>query len=97
LESSQLASPPLATPAILSFLALIKSIQTFEANTVGAGLANYHFSLMPPSMSDSESTEWDCHWERCRVLGQDRFNNTLTRSFRPGSIEGLWEGIFTVK
>jgi hypothetical protein len=91
-ESRRLTPPPLATPAILSFLTLISLLSPYTA-----GLGGVHIPLVSPVVVAHDSSEWECEWERCCNLGQANFGNVLTNSFRPGSIDGLWEGIFTVK
>jgi hypothetical protein len=40
--------------------------------------------------------ELDCEWERCLNLGRTCPQQVLTRCFVPGSMEGVWEGLFTV-
>ncbi|KAH0579994.1 hypothetical protein J132_09360 [Termitomyces sp. J132] len=80
--------PPLATPAILSFLTLVNEL------TEGVG----YTTPVPPSHPSSlqqEKLEWECEWQRCVIVGQGDFDNILTDAFRPGSIEGVWEGLFT--
>ncbi|GLB44532.1 hypothetical protein LshimejAT787_1701590 [Lyophyllum shimeji] len=83
-----LAPPPLAIPAILSFLTLVNKL----AEGVG-----YSTPLPPshPLTSTPKVVEWECEWDRCRSLAQAEYDNILTESFRPGSIEGVWEGLFT--
>ncbi|KAF5329453.1 hypothetical protein D9619_009109 [Psilocybe cf. subviscida] len=66
--------PPLATPAILSYLALNNKNRLM---------------LIPPSDAVCQaSTEWDSEWNRC--VGDSKGN-----SFKPGSMEGVWQGYFT--
>ena len=87
--------PPLATPAILSFLSLNHAI---HGASWFFGLPSTSSLSMSTSLSipNQESCEWDGEWERCQSLGRPQLDSVLTPSFRPGSIEGLWEGIFTV-
>ena len=88
-ENRKMISPPLATPAILSFLSL---------NTVVHGATRFPGSIpltALPTVSYA-SREWDGEWERCHSLSRSVLDSTLTQSFRPGSIEGMWEGMFTV-
>lgn len=92
-EAHHLTPPPLATPAILAFLALINRISPF---TGGVGYVT-PVTLLGSSSDTPQSQEWECEWERCLSLGQGNFNNIHTDSFNPGSIEGVWEGIFTVR
>ena len=44
------------------------------------------------------SSEWDCEWERCkRLAGNDAPTPVSpTGTFKPGTMEGFWEGLFTV-
>jgi len=81
--------PPLATPAILSFLSLTDIFATEGPR---------HSNSLPPYLPRGNlprSVEFDCEWGRCLSLGQEEFDPILTDSFRPGSIEGVWEGLFT--
>ncbi|KAF8999854.1 hypothetical protein BDQ17DRAFT_1360555, partial [Cyathus striatus] len=80
--------PPLATPAILSFLTLVNKLSQSVTTAVP----------LPPSdgpvLSDPTS-EWSCEMYRCLSLGSGKFSKFLTKSFKPGSLEGVWEGLFT--
>ncbi|KAF8900431.1 hypothetical protein CPB84DRAFT_1680454 [Gymnopilus junonius] len=73
-----LTPPPLATPAILSFLALVNKRRSIP---------------LPPSESPSPQSpdEWTSEWGRCFTKPE----RDITECFRPGSIEGVWEGFFT--
>ncbi|KAJ7827891.1 hypothetical protein B0H14DRAFT_3719942, partial [Mycena olivaceomarginata] len=82
-EAHQLKTPPLATPAILSFLTLVN---------LKAKLIDLSHLEIPMK---AESNEWEYELGRCLSLSRPEFDNGLTESFRPGSIEGTWEGIFT--
>jgi|ERR1700722_20350374 len=95
-EPLSLIPPPLATPAILSFVTLLNMVSPFSLGLGAVGISNLYVPIIP-SVWPRDSCEWECEWERCCSLGQAKFCNLLTGSFRPGSIEGLWEGIFTVK
>ncbi|KAG6889688.1 hypothetical protein C0995_015436 [Termitomyces sp. Mi166 len=78
-EKRRLVPPPLATPAILSFLTLLNKL------TEGVG----YTTPMPPSHPSSfrqEKLEWECEWQRCVILGQGDFDNILTYAFQPGSL-----------
>ncbi|KDR78265.1 hypothetical protein GALMADRAFT_64778 [Galerina marginata CBS 339.88] len=78
-EVMDLTPPPLATPAILSFLALVDRRRLIP---------------MPPSdapVSQQAVNEWDSEWGRCFTKSK----RDITECFRPGSIEGVWEGFFT--
>jgi len=43
------------------------------------------------------SSEWDCEWERCkRLAGNDAPTPEFpSGTFKPGTMEGVWEGLFT--
>ncbi|KAF9484156.1 hypothetical protein BDN70DRAFT_826067 [Pholiota conissans] len=78
-ERLELDPPPLATPAILSFLSLINKKRSIPLPPCDAVLPEYPFQ------------EWDSEWGRCLSKPRKDFSNC----FRPGSIEGVWEGFFT--
>ncbi|KAF9555742.1 hypothetical protein CPC08DRAFT_820884 [Agrocybe pediades] len=78
-ESIQIVPPPLATPAILSFLTLVNSARSIPLTPSDAPLP------------DQPYREWDSEWARCFVKPK----RDITECFRPGSIEGIWEGFFT--
>jgi hypothetical protein len=88
LGGRSLAPPPLAPPAILSFLVLANK-----------HAENADFSNARPSSSTFviESNDWENEWERCLSLGQTAFEKSLSGAFTPGSIQGVWEGMFTVR
>jgi hypothetical protein len=56
--------------------------------------------LVPSSVSPQigMSSEWDCEWERCkRLAGNDALTpENPSGTFKPGTMEGVWEGLFTV-
>jgi hypothetical protein len=72
-EAHQLKTPPLATPAILSFLTLVN---------LKAKLIDFSSHLDLPMKP--ESNEWEYELGRCRSLSRPEFDNGLTQSFRPG-------------
>ncbi|KAF7968301.1 hypothetical protein HWV62_30989 [Athelia sp. TMB] len=82
-----LTPPPMAAPAILSFLTLTRKL----SGRPGA----FDTSGSTTSPLSKHLHEWEAEWERCCSLGQPRFRNLLTGSFIPGSIQGVWDGIFT--
>ncbi|KAF7369815.1 hypothetical protein MVEN_00314200 [Mycena venus] len=84
-EAHQLKTPPLATPAILSFLTLVN----LKAKLIDLSQSHLDIPLK------AESNEWEYELGRCLSLSRPEFDNGLTESFRPGSVEGTWEGIFT--
>ncbi|KAJ7699321.1 hypothetical protein B0H17DRAFT_306909 [Mycena rosella] len=83
-EEHQFKTPPLATPAILSFLTLVN---------LKSKAIDFPSHIELPVKA--ESNEWECELGRCLSLSRPEFDNGLTESFRPGSVEGTWEGIFT--
>lgn len=54
------------------------------------------FQGMPETrrIRPSISSRWDCEWERCMDLKDS--SHQRARAFNPGSIDGAWEGSFTV-
>lgn len=87
-----LVPAPLAAPAILSFLALS------NANP-RAGDLTYPAVLLsePPAPKVSSSFEWESDWARCLSLGRSHLDVSPSKSFKPCSLEGAWEGVFTVR
>lgn len=51
------------------------------------------------SVQVRNSSEWDGEWARTLSIGDPHLvmGNTLTDAFKPGSLEGVWEGLFTVR
>ncbi|KAF8970670.1 hypothetical protein BDZ97DRAFT_1790416 [Flammula alnicola] len=78
-EALNLNPPSLATPAILSFLALVNKNRSIPLPPSDAPLPEHPFQ------------EWDSEWGRCFT----KPTKNLSDCFRPGSIEGVWEGFFT--
>ncbi|EGO28705.1 hypothetical protein SERLADRAFT_446117 [Serpula lacrymans var. lacrymans S7.9] len=90
-ETYQLTPPPLAAPAILSFF-------TFAVQLSGPLQQMVYKAPHAPSASvliTGQSYEWESDWQKCMNLGQARYSNTFSGAYIPGSIEGVWEGIFT--
>lgn len=88
------APPPLAAPAILSFLAFTNRATSFTDNNL------VYTSLVTPSNSSSVSSlswEWESEWARCIASGKSNPTSAPSGSFRPGSIDGVWEGVFVVR
>ncbi|KAJ6625941.1 hypothetical protein B0H10DRAFT_1999553 [Mycena sp. CBHHK59/15] len=83
-DAQRLRTPPLATPAILSFLTLVN---------LKAKVVDFSSPLSVPVKA--EKNEWEYELGRCISLSRQEFDKGLTQSFRPGSVEGTWEGIFT--
>jgi len=44
-----------------------------------------------------QGVDWDDEWKRCSSLGQTDVHRDPCGPFVPGSIQGIWEGIFTVR
>lgn len=86
-ETYSLASPTLAPAAILAYMSLAIAERS---NTI------HHlpqsFSSLPTNTRRSE--DWDADWQRCVNLAQSRA--PPIPAYVAGSIEGVWEGHFTV-
>lgn len=55
---------------------------------------------LPPSqaaLGKPPRPEWEYEWSRCLAPETNDCDKLLNDSFRPGSIEGIWEGLFTVR
>ncbi|KAF7307869.1 hypothetical protein MKEN_01147400 [Mycena kentingensis (nom. inval.)] len=87
-EQHNLRTPPLATPAILSFLTLV-NLKTRAFDFAA------HMDLPLKPDSDNGAHEWEFELGRCLSLSRPEFGSMLTESFRSGSVQGTWEGIFT--
>jgi hypothetical protein len=85
---------PATAPAVLSFLSLAPHRLT------GAGAVQPMSPTVPSTVSPQirMSSEWDCEWERCKRLAGDDAPTPENPSatFKPGTMEGVWEGLFTV-
>ncbi|KAF8816956.1 hypothetical protein BYT27DRAFT_7205344 [Phlegmacium glaucopus] len=80
-KSIDFNTPPLATPAILSFFALLNKQRSIPLPPSNSKISQKHFQ------------EWNCDWERCFTVASPKRN--VSKCFRPGSMEGVWEGFFT--
>lgn len=93
-EYPSLSPPPLTAPAVLSYLSLAPRPST------GLDALKPMSPLVPSSVGPQVrmSSEWDCEWERCkRLAGNDAPTPVSpTGTFKPGTMEGFWEGLFTV-
>ncbi|KAF8266061.1 hypothetical protein EI94DRAFT_1772201 [Lactarius quietus] len=92
-EYPSLSPPPLAAPAVLSYL-------TLDPRSPTNADALHPLSPVVPSSVLTQarvSSEWDCEWERCkRLAGNESLTpESPTGTFKPGSMEGIWEGLFT--
>ena len=92
----RVTAPAPAAPAILAFLTLVNKLNVaWEA-------ANYMKPIFPPVEVDiplRSSSEWDSDWARILNLSNPKtaMSNHPSGPFTPGSLEGVWEGIFTVR
>lgn len=89
-------APAPAAPAILSYLTLANKLSASWESI------NYVKPLGPTLASSVEprsSKEWDGDWARILSVGDAKvaMGDSLTEAFRPGSLEGVWEGLFTVR
>lgn len=84
---------PLTAPAVLSFLSLAPPRLT------GADALQPMSPTVPSLVSPQirMSSEWECEWERCkRLAGNDTpVPENPSATFKPGTMEGVWEGLFT--
>ncbi|EKM52375.1 uncharacterized protein PHACADRAFT_260696 [Phanerochaete carnosa HHB-10118-sp] len=90
----RLVAPAPAPAAILAYLTL--------ANKSGVSWDSISYSkpIFPPLDVDRTartSAERDCEWARLRNLAEPKIflRPTMSGAFTPGSLEGVWEGVFT--
>ncbi|KAG7087747.1 hypothetical protein E1B28_013688 [Marasmius oreades] len=88
-EKLHFRPPPLAVPAILSFISLVSQLQE------QTDFSTPFVSLDSTVSKSLGGMEWEREWGRCYSLGQPSLAKFLTLSFIPGSLEGVWEGLFT--
>lgn len=87
--------PTPATPAILSYLTLVNKLPVSWDTISYMKPSN---PTVPSSVVSADSSEWNAEWARGLHLA-DRskpFSSQLSGAFIPGSLEGVWEGLFTV-
>ena len=91
-----MAPPAPAPPAILAYLTL--------ANKLSVSWDAVHYmkppSATPPCLApNASSREWDAEWMRAFHLADTSkpLGATFSGAFIPGSLEGVWEGLFTVR
>lgn len=93
-EAYRLTPPTLAPAAILTLLTLaLRILAPAQANHSGG------LSLQPPaslSLTMRRSEDWDADWYRCINLGKSDRCGALSGAYVLGSLEGVWEGVFTV-
>ncbi|KIK55507.1 hypothetical protein GYMLUDRAFT_205384 [Collybiopsis luxurians FD-317 M1] len=88
-------APALGVPAILSFISLLSHLH--ERTDYSMPIVPSHASPPRKALLESVGNEWEYEWGRSTNLGTDKLSpdNILSNAIRPGSIEGIWEGIFT--
>lgn len=92
----RVVAPAPASPAILAYLTLVNKLNVSWEST------NYMKPLFPPVEMDTSfrsSWEWEGDWARILSLSNPKsaVNDRPSGAFTPGSLEGVWEGIFTVR
>ncbi|OCH92524.1 hypothetical protein OBBRIDRAFT_791118 [Obba rivulosa] len=90
----QFEPPSPAAPAILAYLTLINKL------SISWDTINYlkpSAPIPPSTVPGIDSSEWDAEWTR--GLHLSRIGRPLgvefSGAFIPGSLEGIWEGLFT--
>lgn len=89
-----LVVPAPSAPAILSYLTLANKLTvSWEAMTYMKPLAPTVFSTVPTR----DGSEWDGEWARMLSVADPKIvaSGYVSNAFRLGSIDGVWEGIFT--
>lgn len=83
-----LSPPPLMTAAILVFLAIVNRLAK------SPGYNQLYETPVGPTLPKFDPTEWDADWTRSvdRPLSLDV---SIADVYRPGSVEGVWQGLFT--
>ncbi|KAJ3716553.1 hypothetical protein C8R42DRAFT_645219 [Lentinula raphanica] len=90
-----LKAPALSVPAILSFISLLSHLH--ERKDYSMPLIPSHASPPQSLLLNTIGNEWECEWGRSTNLGTQKLpaDKELLDVFRPGSLDGVWEGIFT--
>ncbi|KAG1797086.1 uncharacterized protein HD556DRAFT_1233823 [Suillus plorans] len=86
----QLTPPTMAIPAILSYLSLVGPL-VGPARAVYKGL--HTPNGFPPSLN--QSLEWEADWQRCINLAKSPLASQFSGAYKVGSLQGVWEGVFT--
>ena len=92
----KMVAPAPAPPAILAYLTL--------ANKLSVSWDTIHY-MKPPSATppclvpNTSSREWEAEWMRASHLADTSkpLGTAFSGAFIPGSLEGVWEGLFTVR
>ncbi|KAF8583492.1 hypothetical protein K439DRAFT_1412011 [Ramaria rubella] len=91
------APPATAISAILGYITRVKiALKLVWSSTPASHLAEHREAWDWGAINGSFSQRWDSDWERC--IGprtNDPFINGMQRFYRAGTLEGVWEGIFT--
>ncbi|GJE88966.1 hypothetical protein PsYK624_050540 [Phanerochaete sordida] len=92
----RLVAPPAAPAAILAYLTLVNKLSA----SLSTDHQNYQKPIVPQLDVDRTlhtSAERDCEWARLRNLAEPKIllRPTMAGAFTPGSLEGVWEGVFT--
>ncbi|GBE86926.1 hypothetical protein BKA93DRAFT_389613 [Sparassis latifolia] len=91
----RIVPPRISAPAILAYLTLTNRLP------VSLDTLNYTKPAeptLPSAVVARDSKEWDAEWARGLYLGSHTakpLGNELSGAFLPGSLEGIWEGVFT--
>lgn len=88
-EKINLTPLPVGTPATLAYLSLYNKIRVSRASAIAS------VSTLPKSSSLEPRRLRDCAWQRGVVIPRPIIN--LSTVFKTGSVDGVWEGMFTVR
>ena len=91
----KMVPPAPASPAILAYLTLVNKLSVSWETT---NFMKPFFPAVDVVRTPRMSVECDCAWARVHSISDRKvlLGNTLSGAFLPGSLEGVWEGIFTV-
>ncbi|KAG2039047.1 hypothetical protein BDR03DRAFT_952673 [Suillus americanus] len=89
-NSYQLTPPTMAIPAILSYLSLVGPL-------LGPTRVVYKGPHTPNNFPSSlnQSLEWEADWQRCMNLAENPLASQFSGAYKVGSLQGVWEGVFT--
>ncbi|OAX40984.1 hypothetical protein K503DRAFT_736551 [Rhizopogon vinicolor AM-OR11-026] len=89
-NSYRLTPPTMAAPAILSYFSLMAVFLGRTRGTYKGPRPPHDFPFSP-----DQSFEWDTDWQRCINLAKSALTSQYSGSYMPGSLQGVWEGVFT--
>lgn len=93
-ETYRLSPPTLSPAAILIFLTLaLRVLVSPRADHAGGHSLQFPASILSATR---RSEDWDTEWYRCISLGQSDRCRAFSKAYIPGSMDGVWEGVFTV-